>query len=1412
MSISAKVCSRVAAFVASACFTVTPSFAAPTPENTPDYFVEWVQPSAALYVDTGVTGKCGVKAELKYLYVQNGTYPVMLGSWGGDNRRFNLVMHQSETARWEYGNTMTNYNNAAHYGETMSVSVEVTAAGAMSASWSNANGETASPTLDATETYGVLSADMPTFYLFASHWNDGSSDAANQPHLGRLYYCRLWTDYEGAGTWTPARNLRPCVKDGVAGLYDSVNEEILYPEGNSLVAGPVAYDTVATWNGGSDPTAADLATAANWTCTDANGAPVASAVPDNATLAVFPGGIGSVTLPSGYTATWGAVRAEGSAAHPATMYGTTGNGRSNIAAIPGRYTLLGAGSLGDLVKVNGAQSAANYSRLQMRHDGWFYVDSAQAGTWTFNQDVDDYFALFIDGEQVLFNHTYNPGVSGVTCTMSEGWHRFTHILADTSGGWGVEYKFGNDYVPFTITVNGSTYLLSDDTTFPKGSGSSTITLADDADWSAFGTVSLAGGVVLDLNGHNLTLCDIVADDYLGTVVTNSAAAKKSVLFFTGKPLESRAFADGIVQEPGSKVVLAKAGEQAAVWTGSAGDGNAANAGNWEDVLTGEGVVPTADYDVTIAGNAVNLQVPSSSSLACKSLTFMACTLSANCDWTGLGTIALGVESTIDLNGHDLKVELLTGASGASVVNSGAAGAAVWAENKNGENNIVAAPVTVANTVTVRSVAEGAFSPSNFAMGDSRTTPTQFVVGDGDVVSVTGWGTIARVANTSTVMDQTGGSFATTGEFTIGENGAGVYNLSGGTVNLGNKFYVGRTVAAAVGTVNMTGGSLTVAGEMQVGLAGTGVFNQSGGTLTANSNLQIGQVYRNKSDGNGTFNLSGNGEVECKAYLAVGRDGAGTGTFNIAGGNYTSTRYKGIVGEAATGVLDVSDAGVANFPYGLELARGGSGTVYLRPGGTINTAFVQKQTGDGKPLFYATGGTLAATEDNAKFIGDIGDVLFGGGTTTTIDTAGHGVSVVNCGYNAAYGSSLVKAGAGTLTFDALPPVGSIAVSAGTVALSASCDNSKTAAALAHRWSFNSANEATNLTDSVGGVKGSKIGSSVAFADGQAAFTGNGNGKGSLNLGKGLLGIGDATIEIWATRTAIKNWGRVFDYGASTANWITMAWNIGTDNNRCKVAMCKSGTQDKNEYSGFSFGSGGNESYFVVRLHAKSDDGRLILDWREYDSATQSLLHSGSITNSQGLTLEYLYNDKAIFYIGHALYSADSDANAKYNEVRIWKGALSDEAIALSAAKGPDATAADIAEIAAANDVSVTRTLELASGATLNLGGNTLTQPVVKGNGSIATGAGGSLVVSDKIVVNVGECIEASGTIDLSNAKIELADPESLATPFAFLKPAAGQTLTVIGVPTPTNLPKGWKVSVSPSGVCRIGKMGFVVFVK
>ncbi len=520
--------------------------------DTPDYFVKWVQPSSPnLYVDTGIIGKSGVKAEVDYIYVQNSSqsFPVMLGAWNnlGSDDRFNLVMHQGENWRWENGShCLTHSSQYIRYGMHCTATVEVPAAGtSMSGVWKDSMNQNYS--LNSTG-LSAINTGM-SFYLFASHKRTKTSEGPDQFHAGRLYSCKLWTG--DTGSWTLVRNLRPCVKNGVAGLYDSVTGVIHYPvssvSGCELVAGPVDYDVIATWNGGTSPTAAQLATASNWTCTDASGASVASAVPNRQTLVVFPAGVGAMTLPSGYSASWGAVRIVGDNLHPATQYAKYTNNRNNIVAQPGKYTLLGEGSVGDIVKVGGATSAVNYQGLQIRHDGWFYVNAAQAGTWTMNQDVDDYYAFYIDDVQVLGNYRWDPGVSGKTCEVSEGWHRFTSIVGDTGGGWGMEYSFGSDKVPFVLTVNGSNYVISDDTTFPKGSGTSVITLNANADWSAFGTLSLSGGTVLDLNGHNLVVYDIVADDYLGTAVKNSASANSTLTCPTSK---SRVYADGIITGSG----------------------------------------------------------------------------------------------------------------------------------------------------------------------------------------------------------------------------------------------------------------------------------------------------------------------------------------------------------------------------------------------------------------------------------------------------------------------------------------------------------------------------------------------------------------------------------------------------------------------------------------------------------------------------------------------------------------------------------------------------------------------------------------------------------------------------------------------------------------------------------------------
>ena len=79
------------------------------------------------------------------------------------------------------------------------------------------------------------------------------------------------------------------------------------------------------------------------------------------------------------------------------------------------------------------------------------------------------------------------------------------------------------------------------------------------------------------------------------------------------------------------------------------------------------------------------------------------------------------------------------------------------------------------------------------------------------------------------------------------------------------------------------------------------------------------------------------------------------------------------------------------------------------------------------------------------------------------------------------------------------------------------------------------------------------------------------------------------------------------------------------------------------------------------------------------------------------------------------------------------------------------------------------------------------------------------------LNVGDCITASGTIDLTDANVEIVDVENLSTPFWFIKPAENATLNVIGKPEAVNLPKGWQISASSSGA-KVQKVGFTIYVR
>ena len=101
----------------------------------------------------------------------------------------------------------------------------------------------------------------------------------------------------------------------------------------------------------------------------------------------------------------------------------------------------------------------------------------------------------------------------------------------------------------------------------------------------------------------------------------------------------------------------------ATWTGAAGDGDVSNTGNWV-CRNGSGSVvegvPSSVTAVTVSGDDLNFQVPASATFEYNTLTFGDCTLGRSCDWTGLGDVAIPSGATIDLKGHALFVQGLTG--------------------------------------------------------------------------------------------------------------------------------------------------------------------------------------------------------------------------------------------------------------------------------------------------------------------------------------------------------------------------------------------------------------------------------------------------------------------------------------------------------------------------------------------------------------------------------------------------------------------------------------------------------------------------------------------------------------------------------------------------------------------------------
>ena len=820
----------------------------------------------------------------------------------------------------------------------------------------------------------------------------------------------------------------------------------------------------------------------------------------------------------------------------------------------------------------------------------------------------------------------------------------------------------------------------------------------------------------------------------------------------------------------------------ATWTGAAGDGNWQTPGNWVD-----GKVPDAGTTVTISGSAVNLSLPIGTTFACASLYIDACTFTADCDWRGLSVTPKINNVAANLNGHVLTLNNLEVDSlGSSFSNTSAT---------DGE---------------VRFYADG--NPANVT----------------EATFVTGIAHLTTTANAKIAIVRTNASTAS-GSLNIGAaHNHTVFRINDGTVTASSNGSVGST-SGGTGYLEVEGGAVNV-NVLYVGHAGTGTCTQNGGDVKANN----GDVVMGQNSGAiGTYTLN-NGTLEPKSWLHVGFNGRGS--FIQNGGTITSNRNGDDPGNWVCLAENASGNGTYIMNGGsLEVGTGGGGGIFPGRrgtgrfelnGGTILTPAIVGQTG--RSTFVLNGGTIKVSKDSGtrtsnQYTGEYGifkdiENLVLGGRATTIDTNGHDTKILNCGYAmSSDGSALVKSGAGKLTVDVVPPVDTLTVSNGTFAVSADADNTATAW-LAHRWSFNN----SSYADSVGGLTATKTGSPT-FSDGMIVLPGGNTNSGNIDLGANALSVGtdDVVIEIWAQQNTANNYGRIFDYYPDPStdnrnNDFYMAWNTGANSYTTDKIEVKTGGSVKFAVTHSMQPYEQGTKYHISMSFHDNGDGSTTVSWAKRNVTTGVVEKSDSrtIANWTLSSFHSVANGTPHLYLGRSLYSiyGDKEPGASYDEVRVWRGVLSEAALTFSAQKGPDATAEEIAEIMAATSAATpaTRTLELNSAATLEIAsGTTFTQPVVKGNGTVS---GGTLKVADSLVVKCGETLLASGTVDLTGAKVVLSDPENLASTgsFKFLKAPAGQTLSIVGKPTVVGLPKGWYLNIrnGSAGISR----GFVILVK
>lgn len=236
-----------------------------------------------------------------------------------------------------------------------------------------------------------------------------------------------------------------------------------------------------------------------------------------------------------------------------------------------------------------------------------------------------------------------------------------------------------------------------------------------------------------------------------------------------------------------------------------------------------------------------------------------------------------------------------------------------------------------------------------------------------------------------------------------------------------------------------------------------------------------------------------------------------------------------------------------------------------------------------------------------------------------------------------------------------------------------------AVLANRWSFNG-----NLNDSVGASNATivdpdnnaAVGGTVTQNATSVTLSGGASGtSAAVRLGGNLVGgrTAPVTIELWATQNAVQNWGRIFDFGSGTTEYLFMSWTRTTDLANDQVEWVDAGVTANRGTTGATSYTLGTQHHIVLTLtpasytNGETARGTRVTWYVATAVSTGTVVAKGTFNTANTLASLNDVNN----WLGRSMWTGDNVANATYDEVRIWNGALTPSEINTYQLAGPNA---------------------------------------------------------------------------------------------------------------------------------------------